>query len=565
MKKTNIFTTFLLLLLCIFSSVAQESLKSTEEEYYNFLSLTGTVNRPTLNYRTLSDSVWTFNDQSTTNHVWQNNNLGSIFTLFTPETESTNRFVKGLKQGLFLKVYGPEWFNSFNTAAPYGQNDGALWQGKGYNTSLTTGLRLEGYGFEVTFKPQLTFSQNLVFDYITPAYTGDSYTGKADTYGYYGIKYIDAPQRFGNEAFFTFDWGDTELRYTWNTLTIGFGTQAIWLGPAQLNPILHSNNAPSYPKVDIGLRRQPITLPWLDWYIGDIEGRAWWGQLNESDFFDNNFTNNSNLITGLSLAYAFPGIFNGLTMGVNRTMMSKWDDMNYKALFTLLNPFIDNDAGFDENDQRASITIDYLLPEIGLELYYEYAINDYLPNYNFVLQWPFHAIAYTFGVQKDLKISNSLHGKLLLEVSNLECSRDYGTMISWNTTFYSHSIITQGYTNKGQWLGSGIGTGGNSQYIGFKLYSNNWFADFFIQRRNPDMDYSWYIDSVKNEDYDSHDNVRVILTFGVSGGIFVQKNKVITSSVIYNYEQNPTNISNPNRTPIVRNNFCIHIGLQYNF
>lgn len=37
---------------------AQEALKSLEEEYYDFLFLQGLTERPTLGYRTLSDSVW---------------------------------------------------------------------------------------------------------------------------------------------------------------------------------------------------------------------------------------------------------------------------------------------------------------------------------------------------------------------------------------------------------------------------------------------------------------------------------------------------------------------------
>ena len=41
---------------------AQEALKSIEENYYDFLSLTGVVERASLGYRTLSDSVWNFID-----------------------------------------------------------------------------------------------------------------------------------------------------------------------------------------------------------------------------------------------------------------------------------------------------------------------------------------------------------------------------------------------------------------------------------------------------------------------------------------------------------------------
>ncbi|MDR2501153.1 MAG: capsule assembly Wzi family protein, partial [Treponema sp.] len=268
-----------LLIVCFFlypaALFAQEALESFEEEYYDFLSLQGLTKRPALNYRTLSDSAWNIaadnENGETPPHPWQNLNLGTKRRLFGEAA---------------FRVYGPELFMSGNTAAPYGQNDGALWQGRGFNASFTGGVRFEGYGVELAFKPRLSFSQNAAFEYITPNYSGAIFAGKAETYGYYGIQGIDAPQRFGDEPFFAWDWGDSEARYTWKTLTVGFGTQAIWLGPAQINPIIHSNNAPSYPKLDFGLRRQRITLPWLGWHIGDIEARTWWGYLSESAWFD---------------------------------------------------------------------------------------------------------------------------------------------------------------------------------------------------------------------------------------------------------------------------------------
>ena len=317
----------LVLLLLPVGLFSQEALKSAEEDYYDFLSLQGLANRPALNYRTLSDGQWRLEGEAAEgSHVWAGNNLGTTFTLWQDASPAENWFARGLLQGIDLKVYGPEWYNSYNTAAPYGQNDGALWQGKGYNTSLTAGIRFESYGFELTLKPQLSFSQNLSFDYIQPNYTAFGkdgnptvYNGKASQYGYYGITNIDAPQRFGDKPFFVYDWGDSEVRWTWHSFTVGFGTQAIWLGPAKLNPILHSNNAPSYPKVDIGLRRQPVVLPWLGWYLGDVEFRGWWGKLSESDYFDNDDSNNYNLISGLSFAWALPGIFDGLSIGINRT------------------------------------------------------------------------------------------------------------------------------------------------------------------------------------------------------------------------------------------------------
>ena len=223
--------TFILIISAAISATVfpQEALKSIEEDYFDFLSLSGLVERPTLGYRTLSDNVWTFNSgQESDAHIWKNNNLGTTYTLWEPSSPAENWFARGLKQGLTARIYGPEWFNSYNTAVPYGQNDGALWQGRGYNTSLTAGLRLEAYGFELTFKPQVSFSQNKEFELI------DNSQYYSNKYAYiWGEGYnigIDAPQRFGNESFWTFDFGDSEFRWNWNSFTIGFGTQTPWIG-----------------------------------------------------------------------------------------------------------------------------------------------------------------------------------------------------------------------------------------------------------------------------------------------------------------------------------------------
>jgi hypothetical protein len=546
LKLFYIFLSFTVANLC-----SQEALKSVEEEYYDFLALQGYVDRPTLNYRTLSDSVWNIHDD--VSHPWQGQNLG------------TRRLLFG---SVFTRIYGPELFMSFNTAAPYGQNDGALWQGKGLNSSLTSGVRFEGYGLELTFKPQLAFSQNAAFDYITSAYSGADYTGKAADYGYYGVTSIDAPQRFGNDPFFVYDWGDSEIRYTWKTLTAGFGTQPIWLGPARLNPIIHSNNAPSYPKFDIGIRRQSMILPRLNWYIGDIEARAWWGYLSESDYFDNNSSNDHNLITGFSVAYSFPKLLKGLTIGLNRIMLSKWESLNFAAISYLLLPYMDEAMGFgfDENDQRASFIIDYLLPFAGLNIYLEWGRNDYSTGMEFTVQYPFHTEGWTMGIKKSLDISTRFKGEILLEITKLEGSQDYDRLLPWSTTFYAHNIITQGHTNQGQWLGAGIGTGGNSQFLGFKLYYPKGYGQIFFQRRNPDLDYTYYIDS-KSEmsGWYALENIRALLDFGISGLYHFTQNLSVSSSFVFQTELNPLNARTNEGHRIYRFNVHASLLAKYSF
>lgn len=575
MKKIILSLTAILSASFLFS---QEALKSVEEEYYDFLSLTGIVERPTLGYRTLSDSEWKFVEESATDidengvvvnapaaqHPWQNNNLGIKRTLWQGE-EGKNWFTRGFEHSLKLKIYGPEWYNSYNTAAPYGQNDGALWQGKGYNSSLTGGARLEAFGFEVTVKPQVSFSQNLSFDYIAPNYDGSNYEGKAAEYGYYGVRYIDAPQRFGDSAFWNYDWGDTEIRWSWKSFTTGFGTQTIWLGPAKLNPIIHSNNAASYPKFDIGLRKTALYMPHFNWHLGDIEARAWWGRLSESEYFDNDSSNNHNLISGLSINYQFPGIFKGFSVGFNRIMLSKWNDINAYSLFRIYVPKMN--GGSDEADQRFSLTFDYIFPKIGFELYLEWARNDFSPNMDYIIRYPYHTQAWTFGAEKTFNFSKQYGLKILLELTYLENSADYDRLINWYTTFYCHGEITQGHTNRGQWLGAGIGTGGNSQYLGAEFFYPKGSLTLFVQRRNPDLDYTMYIASRDQKDTGvAERNIRAILDFGLSAKYFLSENLIITGKYVFEDEHNPIYENDRiSRSSAHRFNNIIQLGLKYQF
>ena len=469
MKKINF---IMPIVLSVFSAAfAQEALKSTEEEYYDFLSLTGQAERPTLNYRTLSDSEWQVTDE---NHLWKDNNLGTKRTLYESDSTETNWFTAGIDRSVKLKLYGPEWFNSYNTKAPYGQNDGALWQGKGYNTSLTAGARLEAFGFEATFKPQVSWSQNREFDYMPGVYGSE--------YSYFWKGNIDLVQRYGDSSFWTFDWGDTEIRYSWNNFTVGFGFQSPWLGPAFLNPMLGSNNAGTYPKFDIGLRKTKVYMPYTDWYLGEIEGRAWLGYLTESDYFDNDSTNDHRQLTGFSVAYS-PSIIPGFTIGANKICINNWKDKSIKYL----NPLYSTNDLNTQEDQKASFFVSQVFPQVGFEVYGELGVDDYSAK---KIENPFHTAIYTVGTKKTLSISNKhgIFGEIIFEWSNFEMSQDF--QLQWKYMgYYSHSGIMQGYTQRGQILGAGSGYFGNSQYLAFRTYFPNGNATLFLHYNRPDTNY----------------------------------------------------------------------------
>jgi hypothetical protein len=524
---------------------AQEALKSVEEGYYDFLVLQGLTERPALNYRTLSDSVW--NIENGTEHLWQNQNLGVWHNLF----------------GDFrMRVYGPELFMSVNTAAPYGQNDGVLWQGRGFNALFKGGVRFEGYGVELTILPHFAFSQNAPFDIMSSAYENE--------YGYFWGYGVDAPQRFGGKPFFDLDYGDSEIRYTWKTLTVGFGTQAIWLGPSYLNSILHSNNASAYPKFDIGFRRQRVTIPYLDWYLGDIEARLWVGQLTESDYFDSDDSNDHTMIHGLALAYA-PSFLPGLTLFANRVCLVPWAWENLKYIF------IKNENTIE--DQKASFGFSWAFQQIGLEIYGELGIDDYVPDDTLgYIRHPFHSTVYTAGLKKILQIipEKKIWGEIIIESNWMEMTQDF--QFEWLYSFYFHHQITHGYTNRGQWLGNGLGSGGNSQYISFILYYPDGFSSLFIQRNNPDNDYLY-----KNAIYDTANNImlraankdhnKANFNIGITTYYLLTKNFNLSGGIVYNLIINPfyertegpdESTSNPlTDTNVYEHNFYFSLSVKW--
>lgn len=556
MKKLSAFTVFAaaLLFFSIGAAYSQEALKSTEEEYFDFLSLLGLTERPALNYRTLSDSVWAIKEPDTWNtpaedseteadaeskaetinrpektpHPWQNNNLGTKKTLWKSSSENTNWFTNGINHSVALKIYGLEWFNSYNTAAPYGQNDGALWQGKGYNTSLTAGVRLEAYGFEVTVKPQVAFSQNLGFE-IMPGVYGSEYS-------YFWAGNIDLVQRYGDSSFWTFDWGDTELRWSWNTFTIGFGFQSPWLGPAWLNPMLGSNNSGTYPKFDIGLRRTKVILPWLGWYIGDIEGRIWCGKLSESDYFDNDSSNDYRQLTGFSIAYS-PAFLPELTFSINKISIARWDEKSIKYL----NPFYDTNA---VEDQKCSFAVDLLFPAVGFEFYGELGLDDYNSR---GFANPFHTAIYTIGAKKEISFFQkfsyfkkfNIRPEIIFEWNNFEMSQDF--QLQWHYMgYYSHGLIKQGYTQNGQIIGAGSGYFGNSQYLALRTYFSKGDITFFIHFNKPDTNYlnnkgidtkedDWQKEGKKQHDQWGY--YKAIRTFGCTANFFATRFLLISTNI----------------------------------
>ena len=224
-------------------------------------------------------------------------------------------------------------------------------------------------------------------------------------------------------------------------------------------------------------------MPFCNWYVGDIEGRVWVGRTTESAYFDNDDSNNHNMLHGLSLSYA-PSFLPGLTLGANRICLSKWKWSNMKFIIPSEDNYVGSDATEGE-DQKASFTVDWIFPSIGFEVYGELGFDDGL-HFNSI---PQHARVYTVGAKKTITLNKKydIESEIIFEWNCTEMSQDF--QLQWPYNFGFHHHITQGYTNKGQWIGAGSGYGGRGFYLGYRVYHKKGSVLGFFNHWQPDNNF----------------------------------------------------------------------------
>ncbi|WP_420581040.1 capsule assembly Wzi family protein [Reichenbachiella sp.] len=386
------------------------------------------------------------------------------------------RFNKGKKNNFY--VLNPRFSYVYNSKYPRGYNDGPVWSGRGSNASLTAGV---GGNFGIvhyTFAPVFWYAQN-------NAYHIPNLGLNKNPYSYPAEGNIDWVMRYGNEAHHEFDWGQSEVRLIYKNATLGLSTANFSWGPSRYNPIIMSKNAGGFPHLDLGTARPAQTK------IGSIEFKWYWGALSKSDYFDEVLENNRHYITGFTLGYQ-PSFIKGFTMGLNRIMYTRWasGDLSAKDFFAA---FIRNThKGLqknDEYDQMYSFVLEYAFPQVGLNMYLEFARNDFYGSILDLAEHPDRTRARTIGLTKTFDLDN---GKLLeINYENTTLSSNQLQIIypAISATYYVHSVVKNGYTHNGQIIGAGIGPGSNSDIFWVNFYNPKGKMGFTFQRIRFNDDY----------------------------------------------------------------------------
>jgi hypothetical protein len=364
------------------------------------------------------------------------------------------------------------WQQQFNSHHPYGWNDGAMVPNKGYETMISAGFFAKLGFVSVQFKPEYVFAQNKDFRQVTEIPEAASFK---DIYTLY-YNSIDEPARFGDGSYSKFNWGQSSIRINYGPISAGLSNENLWWGPGVRNSLLMSNNASGFKHLTLNTTR-PIKT-----YIGDFEGQIIAGRLEKSGYDAppgltlRDKPDDWRYLNGIVVSYQ-PKWVPGLFLGFDRSYVINSKELgtgflDYFPVFSALekvayenpdNPKVDFEDA-KRRDQRISFFARWVMPESHAEVYLQYGKNDHNKNLRDALVEPEHSRAYILGVRKLIPLNmQDQYIQFGLELTQME--QGATKTIRPAGWWYTHGQATDGYTNRGQILGAGIGNGSNLQSL----------------------------------------------------------------------------------------------------
>lgn len=361
-----------------------------------------------------------------------------------------------------LPVYS---HTSFNSSFAYGFNDGPQWQGRGLNQSFSFGFQGKAGILEYTIAPIISYSQNLDYDYLSGRDAYPSYQGRPEFQNVYtaGADYV---MRYGDNAYRTIHPGQSEISLRFDHMKIGFGTANQWWGPGLFQSGLMSNHAPGFPHLRFGNHRP------YEWKLGSFSMQWIFGILRESNYFNDNPTDDLRIFNGSVINFA-PSFFPGLNFSLQRSIQLIQADsdsyLDYGMIFTDFLRFSQRNSDgtiTERKDQMFSLGLDWRSKSDDFRIYFEWVRGDFFSDIVDLLEQPEHNVGWIWGFVKDFPLKKSeQYLRLVFEQANLAAWET--ARVRSSGSLYTHSSVGQGYTNNGQMLAASIGPG--SSFHGFNL------------------------------------------------------------------------------------------------
>lgn len=384
---------------------------------------------------------------------------------------------------------------SFNSTYANGINDGAPWQGRGFNGRFEAGLHYSNSWLSIDLLPEFWIAQNSDFDTIeTPNSSG---------WGDYW-KEFDNLQRYGNESYYEIDFGQSHIEAKYKDFfELSISTRSFSYSSAKYNPILVSKHSKAIPNLNFG------SYDKLGSPIGNIEFKLTYGFMEESYFYDNESPDENAFLSSLTMGYE-PWFIPGLSLGINTLYYRPLKNAELNDLFGPINIITSAVlsggkkgatgaySGSDDTDQFASVMADWQAPGTNFHVYLEWARNDFNGGLETVIMTPEHTQGLTIGASQLLEYSI---GDFLISVEFTELAQERDKVYRHSGSWYRHAWLEswhQGYVNNGQIVGAPIGPGSNSQTLEITYFRKRQKHSFIFNRTLYDNDYYYnvYVPSV---------------------------------------------------------------------
>ena len=488
---------------------------------------------------------------------------------------------KGKTNWFNLKFLGLDSNIEYNSRHPYNRNNGSMIPNRGIQHILSPGFLIELGPVELKIKPEYHFAENKHFEGFWEDHYPVIWAKRYELWNK-----IDMPERFGEKKINRLLLGQSSLKINFNKFSIGLSSENLWWGPSFRNSIMLSNHAQGFKHITVNTR-EPLNTK-----IGDFEFQFITGRLENSGFKppgsereyagsklyvpkinQNSEENDWRFLQGFIFSYS-PEWIDGLSIGFIRWVQMysalikgnySWIDHKPSYLPVFQNLFRNNDKNVDyefQTNQAAGFFLKWIWLDSKSEIYFEFHHNDSKHNIRDLLLDSDHSRAATIGFQKIFLVNNN---EILFNWEWTQMEQNASRLVRNAGSWYEHAWVFDGYTNKGEVLGSSIGPGSNSHYFsiskikkfdrisaGIEIVDND--NDFFHEAFSDSRDYRRYW-----KDYNLHINY-----FKMLKNFLITTNLVFVRSLNYQWElvEDPKIYYQPGNDV---NNLHLNLKLTYFF
>jgi len=389
------------------------------------------------------------------------------------------------KKHFDLQLLPVNFLQKYNSHHPYGWNDGPLSFSKGYQYLVSGGIYMHWRNIHLTLRPE----------YFRTA--SDQYETSAD----WGQV---------NPSLNKLILGQSSLRMDFGPISIGGGSNNLWLGPGYYSSLIMSNNAEGFGHVELTTNR-PLKTP-----IGNFELMLMGASLtqNANQGFENrnlyrDIINSKTRYLNILIFNYSPIFLKNFFFGINRVFQTftPSNSINFKQDYLLVFNGLFRNNYQDDNkpiDQIISIYSKFLFPKNNAEIYFEYGLNDGSSNLRELLTDLSHSSASILGFRKIQQVNSKSFITITAEATRMSQTPSYLLRNAGN--WYVHGPISEGHTNENQILGAGSGFGNNVQTFSLKYgkHLNNFGILFQHIEQNPrryinDVGNAWVSDVFWND------------------------------------------------------------------